>query len=179
MDLCTYVEVHTSIFLSAKKQNEWNNHHCAACTVEENTLPNLSMQLKTSYIILLPEIIGLAGLGAFPIPAFFNQSEQPDDAHQKNSIFLILWFGQVFIVAWCSESRWAHIWNPNNCVPFHMLHWSTWKMWYYNPRDVAILSKIGGRKRSPWDWFIPQRRNAVTARVSEKPPLPAMWFAIT
>lgn len=109
----------------------------------ENTTPNPSTGLQTSFTISLHGITGIAGLGVFPRLVFFIQSEQSDDAHQKNHS-CILWFGQVLILTWCNESRWAHIRTPDKCVPFHMFHCSIWRTRYYSPQDIRkILQNLG------------------------------------
>lgn len=71
------------------RDNIRSNGCCIACIAEANTLPNPFTGLQTSYTILLSGITRLAGLGVFPIPAFFNQWEQwwssPENPHTPTS----------------------------------------------------------------------------------------------
>lgn len=62
----------------------------------------------------------------------------------KKNHSCILWFGQVLILTWCNESRWAHIWTPDKCVPLHMFHCSIWRTQYYSPQHFRkILQNLG------------------------------------
>lgn len=125
------------------RENVWNNHGHKAHTVGANITPNPSTGLQTSFTVLLHGTTGIPGLGVFPRLVFFIQSEQFNNAHQKNHS-CILWFGQVLILTWCNESRWAHIRTPDKCVPLHMFHCSIWRTQYYSPQHFRkILQNLG------------------------------------